>query len=213
MLGLRGILVALMFVLFASSVHADDKPTTPTASYYVSPQQFNGQIQITDQGFTTLFALFQNATASFNFNEGNSTISRLRIALDTTSLTASNPATTRDVMALLNEGAISEIAITSPDAASFSDGKASLKGTLSLHGITKPVTIDASLNRTGKNLRSGVLWSGSEDTVGVSLKTNIKRADFGIGTPPAPEKPSAEATQERFGDTINLLLELQAIRQ
>jgi polyisoprenoid-binding protein YceI len=53
---------------------------------------------------------------------------------------------------------------------------AKVEGALTLHGISKPVTLMVSLNKVGKNPISDLM------TVGFTATTTIKRSDFGIKT-------------------------------
>jgi polyisoprenoid-binding protein YceI len=53
---------------------------------------------------------------------------------------------------------------------------AQVHGTLTLHGISKPVTLDVKFNKAGKNPIQDRM------TVGFSGNTTIKRSDFGIST-------------------------------
>ncbi len=201
---------ALLFrcpTAFAEDTTTQPAAPTPTSAYYVPPAQLNAQLQVTDLGFAGVFALFRNATASFSFNEGSKSISHLRIALDTTSLMSNNADALRDLINLLSTTADSEIALTAPDSVAFADGKAELKGNLTLRGVNKPVTIEATLNRAGKSPVAGGMWSSEGDAVGLSLKTSFKRADFGLGDNPNAETPG------RFGDSINLQMEMQGIKQ
>jgi polyisoprenoid-binding protein YceI len=98
-----------------------------------------------------------------------------------------------------------EIRITAPDSVTFEDGKAQVKATLTLHGASKPVTFDAVLNHVGKSPHGGGMWASEGDAVGLSLKANFKRADFGLTDD--PDMP------QRFGDTMTLMLEVQGLRQ
>lgn len=49
-------------------------------------------------------------------------------------------------------------------------------GTLNLHGVSKPVTLDVKLNQQGKNPIT------DKDTIGFSASTTLKRSDFGMTT-------------------------------
>ncbi len=174
-------------------------------AYYVPPPQFSAAMQVMDQGFANIFALFQNATGSFSFDENAKSLSRLRLAIDASSLTGSNAASQRDLGNLLGILQYSEIRITAPDSVTFTDNKADVKATLTIHGISKPVTLQATLNHVGKSPHGGGMWSSEGDAVGMSLKGSFKRADFGMSD--NPELPA------RFGDTMTLMLEVQGLRQ
>jgi len=54
-------------------------------------------------------------------------------------------------------------------------GKLMIMGDLAVHGVTKPVTLDATLNKTGPHPMT------KAPTVGFDATTTIKRSDFGVG--------------------------------
>lgn len=54
------------------------------------------------------------------------------------------------------------------------DKSAKVEGTLTLHGISKPVTLDVTFNKSGVNPIN------DRNTVGFTASTTIKRSDFGI---------------------------------
>ncbi|MDD5585817.1 MAG: YceI family protein [Alphaproteobacteria bacterium] len=173
--------------------------------YYVPPIQFNAAFQIMDMGFSNLFGLFRSATGSFAYDEDAKTISHVRLALDANSLMTANGGAARDLTALFDARRYPEISFIAASEATFKDGKAEIKGTLNVHGTAKPFTFEATLNQAGKSPRGGGMWNNEGPAVGLSLRGSFKRADFGMGD--EPEMPG------RFGDTVTLLLEMQAIRQ
>jgi len=175
------------------------------ATYYVPPPQFSAALQVMDLGFANMFALFQNATGSFSFDESDKSMSHLRVALDATSLTSGNSGSQQELMGLLGVMQNQEIRVTAPDSVSFKEGKADVKATVTLHGTSKPVTFEAVLNHVGKSPHGGGMWSSEGGAVGISLKGSFKRADFGMSDD--PETPG------RFGDTMTLMLEMQGLQQ
>lgn len=199
---MKRFLIACIVLLssFGTGLASESPP-----SYYVPPPQFSAALQVMDLGFANVFALFQNATGSFNFDEGAKTMSHLRLALDATSLTTGNSASQRDLGSLLGVMQYNEIRITALDEVTFTDGKAEVKANMTLHGVNKPLTLDATLNHVGKSPHGGGMWSSEGDAVGMSLRGTIKRADFNMGDD--PENPG------HFGDTMTLMLEVQGLRQ
>ena len=194
--------IFLFFLLcfFATPSWADSE-----AHYYAPPSQVNASLTIMDQGFANVMGLFQNATGGFSYDDTTKTLKALRFALDASSLMANTPQNQNDLSQLLATFDYPEIQIITTEPTVFTDGKADMKGTLTLHGQSKPVTLAATLNRFGKSPRAGGLWEHEGDAVGLSLRTTIKRADFGMSD--STENPS------RFGDALTLQLEMQAIRQ
>ena len=71
--------------------------------------------------------------------------------------------------------------------------KARVTGTLTMRGVTKPVTLDVTLNKIGQNPYS------NKKTAGFSATTFIKRSDFGISYA-LPAVP----------DEVNLIIETEA---
>jgi polyisoprenoid-binding protein YceI len=172
--------------------------------YYVPPTQFNAAFQIMNFGFANVFGLFQNATGGFLYDEGDKSISRVKLALDTTSMVIPNPTVQQEMTQLINPRAYPELSFAAATPATFKDGKAEVKGTITVHGVSKPFTFEATLNQVGKTPHGG-FWGGEGQAIGLSLRGSFKRADFGMADP--PEEPG------QFGDTVQLLLELQAMRQ
>ena len=164
------------------------------ASYYVPPSQCNAMLEVMDFGYVNLFALLPNTTANFSFNAAGPSLSGLRIAVDVGNVMTGNPENAQPLITLLSATGAPEIDIAAPDSTAFTDGKATIKGTLTLNGITKPVTLEAVLNHGGKGAADSML--------GLSFVTVFKRGDFDL----------ADASA-RFGDTITLRLEMQAVRQ
>ena len=58
----------------------------------------------------------------------------------------------------------------------LSDKTAKVEGTLTLHGVSKPLTLDVTLNKVGVNPIN------NKNTVGFTATGMIKRSDFGINT-------------------------------
>lgn len=173
--------------------------------YYVPPTQFSAAFQVMDLGFSNVFGMFRNATGAFVFDPEAKTISHVRLAMDATSMMAANPSASGDLHALFSVRQYPEISFMATAPATFKDGKAEIKGTLTVHGQSKPATFEGTLNNVGNSPRGGGMWSSEGAAVGISLRGSFKRADFGMGDP--PEVPG------RFGDSINLMLEMQAIQQ
>jgi polyisoprenoid-binding protein YceI len=65
-------------------------------------------------------------------------------------------------------------------------------GTLSLHGVTKPLTLDVKILKVGSNARTGIA------TVGFNATATLKRSDFGLG-----------AFVPQVGDEISLTITCQ----
>lgn len=192
-----GLLLLLAYFIVPYNAYAADK-------YYAPQTHFNAAFQIMDLKFSNILGMFKNATGSFAFDEGTKNISNLRLALDTGSLTTSNGMNVEDLAALFEAEKFPEITFASMAGAEIGDSKKDIKGTLTVHGVSKPFTFEATLNHVGA-MPGASTGAGEGKAVGISLRGNFKRADFGIGD--APE------VHGRFGESVSLMLEIQAIGQ
>lgn len=67
------------------------------------------------------------------------------------------------------------ITFTSTSMEQLVQGRGKVTGNLTIKDITKPVTLDVTLNKVGKH------FSSKKDIFGISAKTVIRRDDFGVG--------------------------------
>jgi polyisoprenoid-binding protein YceI len=199
---MKKLLIVFILVLLPATVFAADEGPV---HYYVPPTQFNAALEVMDLGFANVFGLFRNATGSFSFEAATKSVDKLRIALDASSLIANSSGNEASLAALLASAQYPEISFAASDSVSFAEGKADIRGTLTIHGVSKPCVFEATLNHVGKSPQAGGMWSDEGDAIGLSLHGSFKRADFGMADDPL--------IKGRFGDTITLLLEMQAIRQ
>ncbi|HHR1367658.1 TPA: YceI family protein [Legionella pneumophila] len=74
------------------------------------------------------------------------------------------------------------------------ENTAKVQGGLTVHGVTKPVTLLVTLNKVGKNPINDRM------TVGFSASTELKRSDFGIKTllPDLADEVSIEIGAEAY---------------
>lgn len=68
-----------------------------------------------------------------------------------------------------------EITFNSTKAEAAGTNKLRVFGDLTLHGVTKPVVLDVTLNKAGEHPL------GKRAAIGFDANTTIKRSDFGIG--------------------------------
>lgn len=77
---------------------------------------------------------------------------------------------------------------------------AKVTGDLTMHGVTKPVTLDVRLNKTGKQ-------SSGADHYGFSAKGTLNRLDWDINAFSSKSPPAIT------GETIDMLIAAEFIRQ
>lgn len=173
--------LTLITLLFASlSVFAADGAKVPGAEKYDIDASHSEVV------FGWNHFGFSNPTARFDKIEGS-------VLLDKADLTKSSISVTLPLEGLDSRVAKLDEALKSPDfldatkypTITFKStkvektGENSLKitGDLTVHGVTKPVTLDAKVNKIGIFEIPGVIKA---QTAGFDATTVIKRSDFGV---------------------------------
>jgi polyisoprenoid-binding protein YceI len=72
-----------------------------------------------------------------------------------------------------------QITFKSTSISKVDDKKYKVTGDLTMHGITKPITLDLTLNGTGTSMMT------HKPNAGFKVTGEINRTDFGVGTAPA----------------------------
>jgi polyisoprenoid-binding protein YceI len=165
-------------------------------SYYVPPENMNAALQMTHQG-SVLYALFQDSTARFSYESQTKSMKGLEFSLNLGSLVTHQRKSLADLLSpiLFDAERFPEMSFKAPQSYSFTESKTMVDGTLTIRDISKPARFEATLSH----------YQGERDQQNnllISLKTTVKRHDFGM----------AESTLP-YGDDIILLLDMRAIQQ
>jgi polyisoprenoid-binding protein YceI len=147
-------------------------------TYTFEPEHTQGVVRWNHLGFANPTAQFNNVQGTLEFDQADPTRSSVRVTIPLTSMSTG--------VAGLNENFQSSdfFEYAKFPAATFKSSQVqkgatpdTLKvvGELSLHGITKPVALDVTINKVGTNPRNHV------PTVGFEAMATLKRSDFGLG--------------------------------
>lgn len=147
-------------------------------TYTFEPQHTQGVIRWNHLGFANPTAQFNNVEGTLEFDQADPTHSSVMVTIPLTSMSTGVPD--------LNDDFRSSdfFDLVKFPAATFKSSKVekgaapdTLKvvGDLSLHGITKPVALEVTINKVGTNPRNHV------PTVGFEAMATLKRSDFGLG--------------------------------
>jgi polyisoprenoid-binding protein YceI len=167
---IRRLILAAAALLAAAPLYA--------VTYTFEPEHTQGVIRWNHLGFANPTAQFNNVAGTLEFDQADPTHSSVMVSIPLTSMSTGVPE--------LNDDFKSSdfFDFAKFPAATFKSRKVeqgatpnSLKvvGDLSLHGITKPVALDVTINKVGINPRNQV------PTVGFEAMATLKRSDFGLG--------------------------------
>jgi polyisoprenoid-binding protein YceI len=147
-------------------------------TYTFEPQHTEGVIRWNHLGFANPTAQFNNVEGTLEFDAVDPTRSSVMVTIPLTSMSTGVPD--------LNDDFRSSdfFDFAKFPAATFKSSKVekgvkpdtlNVTGDLSLHGITKPVALNVTINKIGTNPRNQV------PTVGFEAMATLKRSDFGLG--------------------------------
>jgi polyisoprenoid-binding protein YceI len=148
------------------------------ATYTFEPQHTQGVLTWNHLGFANPTAQFNTVEGTLEFDPADPTRASVSVRIPLASMSTGVP----DLNDYLQSSDFFDLAKF--PAATFKStrvekgaGAGSLRviGELRVHGITKPVTLDVTVNKVGINPRNNV------PTVGFEAMAILKRSDFGLG--------------------------------
>lgn len=173
--------LALAAFSLPAAAQAPEAPGKPDASrvaaglYKLDPAHSQVAFSVTHFGFSTYHGLFGDVSGTMTLDPAKPSAAKIAIDIPIAKITTTSAALTAHLL--------------KPeffDAAQFPNGRfesnaiivdgnsATISGNLTLKGVTKPVTLKATLVGAGTNPFN------KAPTVGFDATTTIKRSDFGI---------------------------------
>ncbi len=155
------------------------------------------QFKISHLGYSWVLGRFNEFAGSFDYDEGNPSASSVSVTVNPASVDTSHAERDKHLRGE-NFLKVDEFAMATFNSTGYTatgDDKGLLKGELTLHGVTRPITIDVTHIGAGKDP-----WGGYRR--GFEGTTRLTLADFGITTDLGPVSRDVE-----------LFLSIEGIRQ
>lgn len=155
--------------LFMSTVNAAD--------YVIDNKGAHASInfKIKHLGYSWLTGRFDKFGGKFSYDPANVSASKIEVNIDTTSINSNHAERDKHLKSddFLDVSAFANAKFVSESVTKKADGQLAVTGTLTLHGVSKTITIDAQAVGEGKDP-----WGGYR--AGFSGTTSIALADFAI---------------------------------
>ena len=178
-------------VLSSAFLAATLMPTANAADYLIDTKGAHASINFKVQhlGYSWLTGRFDKFNGSFSYDASNISASKIEVNIDTSSVNSNHAERDKHLKSddLLDVSAFSNAKFTSTEVTDKGDGKLAITGQLSLHGVTKTITIDAKTIGEGKDP-----WGGYR--IGFSGTTTIALTDFAIKMNLGPASNMVELT-------------------
>lgn len=131
--------------------------------------------KVSHLGYSFIQGRFNTFEGKFTFDADNINAASISVNIDTTSLDSNHAERDKHIKSddFINASKYSTAQFVSTKVTQESDGNLAIKGQLTLAGVTKPITINASLIGEGNDP-----WGGYR--VGFEGTTRLELADFGI---------------------------------
>jgi polyisoprenoid-binding protein YceI len=198
----RHVTIAILVCLAATGAAAADPQTkdpakAPPGEYAMDPRHASLIVKIPHMGgFSRYTMRFNKLEGAFSYDPANWQTTKVLIKVDPKSIDTEDNIFNKTVAGYFEPDKYPTIQFASTGLVSDTEGHGQLTGDLTLHGVTKPVTLDVDFNGVGP----GLLGAGTR--MGFSGTGKIKRSDFGV-----------TAARPFAGDTVDLSFEVEFVRK
>jgi polyisoprenoid-binding protein YceI len=172
---------ALGLTLALAAAPASAQVTTATAqvqagAYKLDPDHSKITWSVSHFGFSTYLGQFSTVNASLKLDPRALTATGLDVTVDANSLGTLNPALDKHLKSpdFLDVAKFPTATFHATKVTQTGDKTADIAGELTLHGVTKPVVVQATFNQAGPNPLVKTYQ------LGFAGSAKIKRSDFGI---------------------------------
>ena len=193
----------LIGALSASALIA--RPALADAQRYeIDPEHVTVAFLVDHIGYARTLGQFRKVTGGFAFDETAAKIADLRVVMDTASVDTGHAARDGHLRGkdFLDVARFPRMTFTATSIQRRDAGKFTLTGELELLGRRRPVTLEATLNKSERYPIGPPLMKPW--VIGVSARGRLKRSEFGM---------TYGVANGLVGDDVELIIELEARRK
>jgi len=190
-------LMMLIILLISDNVQADDK------KYIIDDSHFSLGFLVEHAGYAKTLGMFREIEGSFIYNDKKNIVKDININVKTNSVFTNHEKRDAHLRSpdFLNTSQYPNMTFKS-NVDSLNIDTKKIFGELTLLGITKPLILNIKINKIAEYpFRIGL---SKPIVMGVSGSASFKRSDFGM---------IYAVDNKLVGDTIDLIIEFEAIQQ
>jgi len=151
-----------------------DPAKVPAGTYVLDKKHASLTARIVHMGFSHYTLRFDGLDGSFTYDPANWQATKVTFTVDPKSVDTNDAAFNKQIAGYFEADKFPAITFVSTAVEGGADGKGTVTGDLTFHGVTKPVTLDVTFDGAGH----GITPIGTR--LGFSGSTRIKRSDFGV---------------------------------
>ena len=142
--------LALAGPAFANAT-STDPAKAPAGTYELDKAHAGLIVKIVHMGFSGYTMRFTSLSGGFTYDPANWQATKVSITIDPRSIDTENPTFNKTVAGFFEPDKYPAITFTGTGVAG-ENGKGTVTGDLTFHGVTKPVTLDVTFNGSGPGL-------------------------------------------------------------
>jgi polyisoprenoid-binding protein YceI len=171
-------LVAVLLIPAVALAQMGGSPNTPVpaGTYKVDSHHTLAAFAINHLGFNDFFAVIPNATGTLVLDPANPAADTLDVTLPAAAISTTNSVLDGELREpdWLGVARYPDIHFTATKVTQTGARTAHIDGNLTLHGVTRPIALDATFGGAGENPMT------KRFTIGFSATGTFKRSDFGV---------------------------------
>lgn len=173
-------------------------PALAADTYTIDPEHASVMFKVKHLGVSYTWGRFNDVKGSFVLDEANPAASRIEVVIKTESVDTGNERRDRHLRNadFFDAAQFPEIRFVSKTVSRAEPNQFTVTGDLTLHGVTRPLTV--TVNKVGAGADP---WGGQR--AGGELTFTVKRSDFGM----------SYGLPNVVGDEVTLFVSLEGIKQ
>ncbi len=184
-------------LVLATLVAAASFSAQAAEKYDIDPSHTQVQFTYSHLGFSNITGRFDQVQGDFQFDVADPTRSSVSITIPVTSISTGVGKLDEHLLTadFFDATQFPTATFKSTGVTAAGEGKLAMAGDLTIHGVTRPVVLDVTINGIGEHPMRKL------PAAGFDARTTIKRSDFGVG-----------AYVPAVGDEVTISITVEATR-
>jgi polyisoprenoid-binding protein YceI len=152
-------------------------PALAAEKYEIDPTHTQVQFTYSHLGFSNITGRFDQVQGDFRFDVADPTQSSVSITIPVQSISTGVDKLDEHLLKadFFDAAQFPTATFTSTGVTAAGEGKMAVAGDLTIHGVTRPVVLDVTINKIGEHPMR------KRPAAGFDARATLKRSDFGVG--------------------------------